>query len=510
MRILFATSEVYPLAKSGGLADVSRALPIALRDQGVDARLILPGYNSAIAQLDSPKIETRLPAAWGVEDANLISGLLPGTNVPVWLIHAPSLYCRRGGLYQDESKRDWPDNSRRFSYLARVATALAMGQLSPWRADIVHANDWHAGLVPFYVSQSEKPRPATVFTIHNIAFQGNFARDELAQAEIPDRFFTPDSVEFYGQLSFLKAALRYSDRITTVSPQYSREILTEAYGCGLDGILRSRKADLSGILNGIEDDVWDPAADPLLPQPYSSQDVSGKRVCKGQLQSALELTVLADQPLVGFSSRLTHQKMADILVESVPDILASGAQLVVIGDGDPQLETALATLQSRYPGQMAYRPYDEALAHLLQAGADILLAPARYEPCGLIQLYALRYGTIPVVRRTGGLADTVTDAQPAAMLDDTATGFVFDEPTKEALLAALSRAMTHFREPLAWRRLQLAGMKRDFGWKASAIMYVDLYEGLSGLLRPTRSVYDGKKGWGSLQREIRSAQGGLT
>lgn len=506
MRILFATSEAYPLAKSGGLADVSRALPIALRDQGVDARLILPGYNSAIAQLDNPRIEARLPASWGAEDANLVSGLLPGTDVPVWLIHAPSLYCRRGGLYQDENKRDWPDNPRRFSYLARVATALAMGKLSPWKADIVHANDWHAGLIPFYLARSGTPRPVTVFTIHNMAFQGNFPREALAQAEIPDRFFTPDGVEFFGQLSFLKAGLRYSDKITTVSPQYSREILTETYGCGLDGILRSRESDLSGILNGIEDDVWDPATDPLLPQPYSSLDISGKRVCKGQLQSELGLTVAVDSPLVGFSSRLAHQKMADILVESVPHILASGAQLAVIGDGDLQLETALATLQGRYPGRLAYRSYEEALAHRLQAGADILLAPARYEPCGLIQLYALRYGAIPVVRRTGGLADTVTDAEPAAMLEDTANGFVFDEPSKEGLLAALSRALTLFKEPLAWRRLQLAGMRREFGWKASAMKYIDLYESVSGLLRPPQTVYDDAE---NLQREIRSAQGGL-
>jgi starch synthase len=275
-------------------------------------------------------------------------------------------------------------------------------------------------------------------------------------------------------------------------------------------MLRSRETDLSGILNGIEDDVWDPATDPLLPQPYSSLDISGKRVCKAHLQSALGLTVAADRPLVGYSSRLTHQKMADILIESVPDILARGAQLAVMGDGDPELEAALPALQSRYPGQMAYRPFSEALSHRLQAGADILLAPARYEPCGLIQLYALRYGTVPVVRRTGGLADTVTDAGPVAMLDDTATGFVFDEPSKEALLAALSRAMIIFKEPLAWRRLQLAGMRRDFGWKASAMKYLDLYEGLSGLSRPAQTVYDRQKGWGSLQREIRSVQGGLT
>jgi starch synthase len=261
---------------------------------------------------------------------------------------------------------------------------------------------------------------------------------------------------------------------------------------------------LSGFLNGIEDDVWDPATDPHLPQTYNLHDISGKRACKLELQRALGLEATADRPLAGFCSRLTHQKMADIVAESVSDILAGGAQLVVTGDGDPGLAMALGAFERRYPGLFAYRPYREDLAHQLQAGADILLAPARFEPCGLTHLYALRYGTIPVVRRTGGLADTVTDVKPTTMLNDTATGFAFDEPSKDAFLGALSRAITLFKEPLAWRRLQLAGMRRDFGWKASALKYLRLYEDVSGLSQPARKKCAEKEYWEPSQREIRS------
>jgi starch synthase len=505
MRVLFATSEAYPLAKSGGLADVSRALPIALRQEGVDVRLVLPGYNSAIAQLARPKIEAHLPAWLGEENASLVSGLLPNSEVPVWLIYAPSLYSRPGGLYQDASHQDWDDNPRRFSYFGRVAAALAMGRLLPWKADIVHANDWHAGLLPFYLSLAGRPRPATVFTIHNIAFQGNFPRHAIGQTRVPEQFFVPDGVEFYGQLSFLKAALRYCDKITTVSRQYRQEVMTAEYGCGFDGLLQSRREDFRGIINGIEDDIWDPAADRLLPQCYSRQDISGKRVCKAELQREVGLDLSPDVPLIGFSSRLTHQKMADVLVELIPDIMTQGAQLAVMGDGEPALEKELLRLKARYPGSLAYCRYREELAHRLQAGADILLAPARYEPCGLTQLYALRYGTVPVVRRTGGLADTVTDARSATLSEETATGFAFEDPSRKAFGDAIERALRMYREPLLWRRLQLAGMKRESGWKVSALEYLSLYEEASGLSRPRQKGYS--QGGELSQREVRSAQG---
>ena len=484
MRVLFVTSEIYPLAKSGGLADVSRAFPLALKRQGFDARVLLPGYNSAINNLQNPRIECWLPPLLGVEGAALIVGALPDTDLAVWLIYAPSLYSRGGGLYQDRNNRDWPDNALRFAYLARVAAHVASGGIPAWKADVVHANDWHAGLVPLYLDVQGAPRPPVVFTIHNLAFQGNFPRAAMAEAEIPDRLFTLDGVEFHGAFSFLKAGLQYSDKITTVSPGYGREILTPEFGCGFDGVLQSRRRDLSGILNGIDDDVWNPATDPALIQPYGMRDISGKRVCKGDLQRALGLEMAADIPLLGYSSRITRQKMADILAEAVPAIMASDVQLAIVGDGDAALTADLGRLAGSHAGRMSFVPYKEALAHRLFAGADVLLSPARYEPCGLTQLYALRYGAVPVARRTGGLADTVVDATPASLLESTATGFLFDEASRDGLLNAVARALGLYREPLAWRRMQLAGMNQDFSWRASIRKYATVYRAASGLPIP--------------------------
>lgn len=498
MRILFVTSEVFPLAKSGGLADVSRALPITLHDQGVDIRLLVPGYNSAITQLRNSRIELRLPSMLGVNNACLISGLLPGEEVPVYLIYAPALYTRPGGIYQDTSHRDWEDNPRRFAYLAKVAEFIGRGGLRIWRPDVVHANDWHAGLVPLFLTMAGKPSPATVFTVHNLAFQGNFAPAALEQAGVPDRFFTSDGVEFYGRFSFLKAALRYADRITTVSPRYGREILTPEFGCGLDGLLKTRERDLIGILNGVDEKCWNPATDAGLAQHYNLNDISGKRRCKSDLQSKLGLQVSA-RPLFGFISRITHQKMADIVAETIPSMMALGAQVAVSGDGDPGITQQLEKLAERFPQDMAIRSYDEALAHKIVAGADILLAPARFEPCGLTQIYALRYGTIPVVRRTGGLANTVVDAGPST-IGSTATGFVFDEVSRQGLSGAISRAAASFREPLTWRRLQMAAMAQDFSWQSSVGKYAQIYSEVSGLPIPSRLQSDKK----SCREEARS------
>jgi starch synthase len=475
MRVLFVTSEVYPLAKSGGLADVSSALPAALSRRGIDVRLLLPGYPSALRKLKGPRVEMDLAPMLGIGEATLISGRLPDSNLPVWLVNAPSLYCRSGGFYLDEEGRDWRDNAQRFAFLARVAAKLAAGLLH-WKPDVVHANDWHAGLLPLLLSLEPAPAPATVFTIHNLAHQGNFPREFLPALGIPVRFFCPDGIEFYGQVSFMKAAIRYSDKLTTVSPTYAREILTPEFGCGLDGVLRRRKRDLSGILNGIDDDVWNPAVDSHLPRPYSAKDIAGKQICKAELQSELGLTVDPDMPLIGFVSRLAHQKMADVLLETLPAIIGSGAQFVLVGQGDPALEAAFERIGGRYSRNAAIRiGYQEPLAHRLQAGADILLAPARFEPCGLTQIYALRYGTVPVVRRTGGLADTVTDVNPETLSDRTANGFAFDDPTVQGLLGAVRRALAAQKEPLTWRRLQLEGMTQDFGWDAGAARYASLY-----------------------------------
>ncbi len=483
MRLLFVTSEAYPLAKTGGLADVSRALPIALKRRGVDARLLLPGYPGALEHVENPRILAELAPMLGIADATLVSGRLPATNVPVFLIDAPSLFRRDGGIYQSGNGLDWPDNALRFAFLSHVGAKLAMGRLGlAWKPDIVHANDWHAGLLPLLLSFEVAPRPKTIFTAHNMAFQGNFAPDILPVAGVPEDCFRSGHIEFYGQASFLKAGLRYSDRVTTVSPTYAREILTPEFGFGLDGLLRERGDDFVGILNGIDDASWDPATDIHLPQSFRLGDISGKRVCKAALQRELGLPINPKAPLIGFVSRIAHQKMADAILAVLPWLAERGTQFALVGEGDPDLEAEFAQAQQRHPGCVAVRiGYDEALAHRLQAGSDILLAPARFEPCGLTQLYALRYGTLPIVRRTGGLADTVVDANVRSIADRTATGFVFDDASLEALVAALERALALYAKPLTWRRLQLQAMARDFSWDTSADRYISLYRDVADI-----------------------------
>jgi starch synthase len=484
MRVLFATAEAYPLAKTGGLGDVSRALPMALARRGVDVRILLPAYPNALRQIERPRMAARLKPILGIDDAVLISGYLPDAGVPVLLVDAPSLFQRDGGLYRRSDGQDWPDNALRFAFFSHVAAALAMGRTSlRWIPDVVHANDWHTGLIPLLLSLEKAAAPGTVFTAHNMAFQGNFPADVLPEIEIPSDCFTEGGVEFYGQVSFLKAGLRYSGRATTVSPTYAKEVLMPEGGCGMDGVLRGRGADFNGILNGIDDDIsWNPATDIHLPQTFRPNDVAGKRICKVALQRKLGLPADPQAPLVGFASRLAHQKMADAILSILPWLSSQGAQFVLVGEGERDLETEFEQMQPRYPASVsAHIGYDEALAHLLQGASDILLAPARFEPCGLTQLYALRYGALPIVRRTGGLADTVVDATPAAIADRSATGFVFEEASAAGLSAALGRALALYREPLVWRRVQLQGMTQDFSWDVSGTRYLSLYRDVAAM-----------------------------
>ena len=348
-----------------------------------------------------------------------------------------------------------------------------------WTPDVVHANDWHTGLIPLLLAQEDGDRPATVFTTHNMAFQGLFPAADLDSLELPAGAVSHDGLEYWGQLSFLKAGLHFADKLTTVSPTYAREILTPEFGFGLDGVLRARTADLSGVLNGADYAVWDPVLDPHLVHNYDAAGLNGKRLCKAALQRELGLAEDAEVPLLAFISRLTEQKMADTLAALLPRLAGADLQLAVLSNGDHGLERRLSEAAACHEGRVAVHiGYEEPLAHRMQAGADILLAPARFEPCGLSQLYAMRYGTIPIVRATGGLADTVVDTTRASISEGTATGFVFDEPSEAALEATIARACAFFREPLAWRRLQLSAMKQDFGWQRSAAQYLALYESL--------------------------------
>ena len=481
MRVLFVSSEVYPLAKTGGLADVSEALPRALTRAGADVHVLMPAYACAKAQLPRAQVVAEIGDVLGIRDAQLLAARIPGTELPVWLVDAPELYDR-AGLYQDRSCQDWPDNARRYAFLAHVAARLAMGRTEiAWRPDVVHANDWHAGLVPLLLARETDLRPATVFTVHNMAFQGNFPAHVVPELDLPEGSFSAEGIEYYDQASFLKAGIRFADRLTTVSPTYAREILAPEYGFGFDGLLRERTADLRGILNGVDYAIWDPAHDPFIASTYDAMHLNGKKLCKAALQRELGLPEVADTPLIAFISRLTEQKMADVLVELLPRLAETDVQVAVLSEGDNDLEQKFRQTAQNCRRKITVRiGYEEPLAHRMQAGADILLAPARFEPCGLSQIYAMRYGTVPVVRATGGLADTVVDTTRHTISEGRATGFVFTKPTLTALEDAIGRACAFYREPLTWRRLQSSAMKQDFSWNRSAGEYLALYNSVAG------------------------------
>ena len=481
MRVLFASSEIHPLSKTGGLADVSEALPAALSNLGVDVQLITPGYPSAFEQAEDKRVAVILDNVLGFEDVRIVRARTPKTGVPVWLVDCPDLYDRDGGPYQDRWGDEWPDNAQRFAMLNHVAAKLSLGATPiSWRPDVVHANDWHTGLLPALLAAVEGARPATVFTIHNMAYQGVFPADLLGCIGFDNRLFGPDGFEFYGKISFLKSGICFSDYITTVSPTYAKEIMTPEYGHGLDGLLRQRAQITSGILNGVDYGIWDPRHDPFLAEHYSPEDMSGKLTCKKRLQESYGLDVDPDRPIVAFMSRLTHQKMADCVLEALPWIAEQDVQFVLVGQGDSALEEGFRDAAARLPRVAVQIGYDEPSAHRLLAGADILLAPSRFEPCGLTHLYAMRYGTVPIVRRTGGLADTVVEELTSAVPDPSATGYVFQESTTGDMVATLEAALDAFRYPLSWRRLMLNSMSADFSWEASARRYLALYHQLTG------------------------------
>jgi starch synthase len=482
MRVLFASSEITPLAKTGGLADVSAALPVALANLGIELDLAMPGYPEALDQAQAKQDPIPLGEMLGVGATSLIRARTPDSGLPIWLVDCPALFRRQGGLYVDAEGHEWPDNAPRFALLSHAIVRLALRDIgTDTTPDVVHVNDWHLGLVPALLAAEPRPHPPSILTIHNLAFQGVFPADVFPRLDLPAKWFTPEGVEFYGQVSFLKAGIRFADRLTTVSPSYAREILTPAYGCGLDGLLRARASDLVGILNGIDYNGWTPEDSTQVPHPFHARDLSGKRRCKAELQNELKLGADADAPLVAFVSRITEQKMADVLPQIAPSIRDRGGQFVICGEGDRSIERTLHVLEAAHPEQVAVRiGYEEPLARRILAGADILAAPARFEPCGLTQMYAMRYGTIPVVRRTGGLADTVIDhGTDEASSRAQGTGFLFDRPIAADLAHAINRAIDLYREPVAWRKLQGRAMCQDFRWRRSAARYRELYAALT-------------------------------
>jgi len=457
MRVLFATPECAPLTKTGGLGDVSAALPAALRAQGNDVRVLLPRYREIDPAGAEERAQLRL---LGMEVRVLEKG-------DCLLVDVPALYDRDGNPYQDAAGADWPDNALRFGLLSRVAALLA-GSASPlaWRPEVLHCNDWPTALAPVYL-HFEPARSGTVMTVHNLAFQGIFDAALLERLELPRATFAIEGVEFYGRLSFLKGGLVYADAISTVSPTYAREIQTEELGCGLDGVLRERRGVLRGILNGVDGEIWNPMTDPHIAERYSWTSLERKAANKLALQSRLNLAPAPQAPLLGVVSRFTHQKGIDLLAGAVDELVQLGAQVCVLGRGEREHEAALSAAAARHPGRVACAiGFNEELAHLIEAGADMFLMPSRFEPCGLNQMYSQRYGTPPVARATGGLIDTIMDGE---------TGFLFAPAESAALVAAVNRALAIYGDARRWRELQRRGMTRDFSWAGPARQYAGLY-----------------------------------
>jgi starch synthase len=471
--VLSVVSEIFPLVKTGGLADVAGALPAALAPEGIAMRSLLPGYPAVLAALEAAEPVYAAPSLFG-GPARLLAGR--GKGLDLFVLDAPHLYDRAGNPYTGPNGQEWPDNGLRFAALARIGASLAKGALGNWAARAVQAHDWQAGLLPAFLHYDGGARPGTVMTVHNLAFQGQFPLTLPGPIGLPPEALQIDGVEYYGSLGFLKAGLRFADRICTVSPSYAAEIRTPEGGMGLGGLLRYRSAALVGILNGIDEAIWNPAQDTLIAARFDADRLAARAINKAKVQQQLGLAAEPEAPLFAVVSRLSWQKGIDLLLAALPTLQAVGGQLAVLGAGDTSFEHALAGAMRSLPGRVGCRfGHDERLAHLIQAGADALIVPSRFEPCGLTQLCALRYGTVPVVARVGGLADTVIDASPMALAAGAATGVQFAPVTSEMLESALLRAAALYRDPPTWAMLQRNGMATDVSWRGPARRYAALF-----------------------------------
>jgi starch synthase len=473
IKVLAAVSEIYPLMKTGGLADVAGALPRALRSQGVDVVTLIPGYPAVTAALDRAREVLNIAELFG-GPARVLAAEASGLDLLV--LEAPHLFARAGTPYVGPDGSDWPDNAFRFGALGLVAARIGFGEMAGYVPAVIHGHDWQAGLAMAYLAYDGRPRPKTVLTVHNLAFQGQFPADLLERLHLPQSAYALDGVEYYGTIGFLKAGLQFADRITTVSPTYAAEIQTPADGCGIDGLLRFRAGVLSGIRNGIDFEVWNPATDPRIPSCFDVASLSARAPNKAALQKRFALPEGADRLLFGVVSRLAWQKGLDLLADAVPALLDAGGQLAVLGSGDRELEQRWAAIAAAHRGRIGFiMGYDEDLAHLVQAGADAVLVPSRFEPCGLTQLCAQRYGAVPVVAKVGGLADTVVDIGGAAEVAHGATGVQFSPVTQDALAAALGRTAELWAQPARWKRVQGNGMRTDVSWTGPAKQYAGLY-----------------------------------
>jgi starch synthase len=471
--VLSVASEIYPLIKTGGLADVTGALPKALKVEGIETRTVVPGYPDVLNALDQADEVLRFPNFYGGSARVLRSSV---DELELFVLDAPHLFSRPGNPYVASDGTDWPDNAIRFAALGRTAAEIGQGAIPAFAPHVVHAHDWQAGLTHAFLHYSGRPRPGTIMTVHNLGYQGKFPREVLSDIGLPPESFAIDGVEYYGGIGFLKAGLQFADRITTVSTTYAIEIQEPDAGMGLDGLLRARSDVLSGIVNGIDISVWNPGTDPRIASPFSVNALGERAANKAALQRRFELPAAPDALLLGVVSRLSWQKGLDLLLENLPLVLSRGMQLVLLGTGEPDLQEQYSAAEKSDPDQVGvYIGYDENLAHLIQAGADALLVPSRFEPCGLTQLCALRYGAIPVVSRVGGLADTVIDANEMTIAADVATGIQFGPVTSENLAGAIRRTDALFHNKPAWQRLQKNAMTVDVSWRSPARHYAALY-----------------------------------
>ncbi len=480
MKLLFATSELYPLIKIGGLADVSNNLPVALKNRRQAVRVLLPAYQSVLVPLKEVKVIAKFDL--NGYSVRLLETHLAPSRLTIWLVDCPELFNRPGSPYINAQGQDWPDNAQRFGLFCEVAAKVATDELGlNWLPELVHCNDWQTGLTPVYLNQRPaSERPKTVFTIHNLAFQGLFSYDVFQALQLPSELWSSEALEYYGQLSFIKGGLVFADQITTVSPRYAEEITTAEFGYGLEGLLQARNDKLTGILNGIDNQQWNPQTDTNLVHNYSVDLLSGKIKNKRALQRDFGLLLNDKAMLIGVVSRLYKQKGIDLLLQNIAAISKHAIQLIILGTGDSKIEGELIEAAAAYPVTVAVQVgYDEQLAHQIVAGADVFAIPSRYEPCGLTQLYSLRYGTLPLVRNVGGLADTVVNSTTETIANNTANGFVFDEASPDALYESILHAASCFADKNLWQNLQSSAMKQDFSWGRSARNYLRLYQGLS-------------------------------
>ena len=483
MRVLFATSEVFPLIKTGGLADVSGSLPTALQNLGVDIRILMPGYPAVLNKLTNLQAIATFDNLPVIHNAALMMGTIAETQVKVMVIKSAHLYEREGGPYADANGLEWLDNPVRFGILSKVAAILS-GPNSPitdWQPDIVHCNDWQTGLTPAYMKLVEHSQAKSIISLHNMAFQGCYAPGWLSTLALPSTNFTIEGFEYHGQLSFLKAGIFYANAVTTVSPSYAKEIQTAAFGFGLEGLLSKRGNEIKGILNGIETDEWNPEADPHLVKNYSATTLAGKKLVKAALQEKLGLHIDASAPLLGVVSRLTHQKGLDMLVPILQKLVDAGCQLALLGSGESALENAFRALAVSNPTKVSVTiGYNEPLSHQIMAGCDMFIMPSRFEPCGLNQLYGLAYGTPPIVNATGGLADSVVDTNIITFKNKTANGFVMSEASPTSLLSCIKQALNVFNNDAnAWKQIQKNGMTQNLSWDKSALEYLAVYQTLN-------------------------------